>query len=552
MRKRYSGVMVGYLLTVLILLLSFGTAHSFQLLPRLRDEKQHRVGKLWVETTNFGQIGSAQRQGAIYHGPDYQQSRYINRGGLLFGGIVEADGSGRNPVGSQDTLVSEGPSMWSIVDFSEMLPLYPDSRSLIEVRSPNPASEFFHPDAVSDEDFIAAYTDIFTGGSGLGPAKHERALGIEIIEKSYAYTHVLLEDIVFIDIEVKNIGEYEIKQFYIGFFGDNDMSRSNTPGVLTNGGSRDDAGGFMEKNSVGVTVNTAWVAEPDGDMGNMPSVVGVKILYPTTLRLSYNWWGSNSDVSTSDDWGPRSPDWETGVIDPQDPYGSPEDDENKYVVMVNGSRDPDQFNFDTMEFNQDIPAGADPNDPSRFMISVGPLGTPTGATYPTPRGGEPETLFKPGESIRFVYAIIGGEGDARISRALQSTDPAAFDDLGYNAFVAQQFFDLGYSFGEKEEIPTIRTIPEYYKLLQNYPNPFNPTTTIGYHLPENTIVRVEIFNFLGQKVKTLINNQLQDAGEYSVNWDGTNYSGVSVSSGVYIYYLITHRIWTSKKMLLIR
>ena len=260
-----------------------------------------------------------------------------------------------------------------------------------------------------------------------------------------------------------------------------------------------------------------------------------------------------SDVEglLASDWGRRGQYRLSGVSEPRDPIGSEEQDEYKYVVMINGSRDADQFDYDRMEFNQDIPAGADPTDPSRFLISVGPLGTPTGATYPTPRGGEPETLFKPGESVRFVYAIIGGEGDARISNSLQSTDPAAFVDLGYNALVAQKFFGLGYSLGV-EEVETPRVVPEYYKLLQNYPNPFNPTTSIGYHLPENTIVRIEIFNFLGQKVKTLINNQLQDAGEYSVNWDGTNYSGVSVSSGVYIYYLITHRIWTSKKMLLIR
>ena len=437
--RKYSTIAVAFVLFAVIMA---GNVFA-QLLPRLKDERQHRNGKLWAHITNFGQFGSDVQHGAIWPGQTDQQPRYINRGGMMLGGILDADGTRRNPAGSLDTLVSEGPSMWSVVDFREMLPPFADDRSLIKVRSTVPNSEFFDTTAVSGEDFISVYTDIFTAATGLGPAKHQWALGLEVIEKSYQFSVSYAEDLVFFDLEVKNIGNNIIKQFYMGFWADNDMSRRNTPGVSTNGGQRDDASGFMEFNSTGERVNTMWVAEPDGDNGNMPGVVGVRVLRPTAEegRISANWWMSDSDVGSSSDWGPRSPDVVSGVIDPNDPFGSPEEDEDKYVVMINGSFDPPQFDPATGEFNPDIPAGADPNDNSRFMISFGPLGAETGATWPTPRGGEKATEFSPGEVLLFTYVVIGGEGDPVISNALQTPDPAAFVDLGINAVTAFTMFD---------------------------------------------------------------------------------------------------------------
>ena len=79
-------------------------------------------------------------------------------------------------------------------------------------------------------------------------------------------------------------------------------------------------------------------------------------------------------------------------------------------------------------------------------------------------------------------------------------------------------------------------IPNNYTLHQNYPNPFNPTTTIKYDLKENSFVNIAIYNILGEKVRTLI-NQSESAGFNSVIWDGLNDAGEQVSTGVYIYKL---------------
>jgi len=95
-------------------------------------------------------------------------------------------------------------------------------------------------------------------------------------------------------------------------------------------------------------------------------------------------------------------------------------------------------------------------------------------------------------------------------------------------------------------------LPNKFLLSQNYPNPFNPSTTISYQLTRQSEVILEIYNILGEKVKTLINKQVYDTGRHEVIWDGTNNAGVLVSSAVYIYRIKVSDFVKSKKMILIR
>jgi hypothetical protein len=94
-------------------------------------------------------------------------------------------------------------------------------------------------------------------------------------------------------------------------------------------------------------------------------------------------------------------------------------------------------------------------------------------------------------------------------------------------------------------------VPEAYRLLQNYPNPFNPSTTIYYNLITTTNVDLAVYNTLGQKVKTLV-NAMQQAGDQSVVWDGTDDSGIPVASGIYLYKLTTPDYTASRKMILMK
>lgn len=95
--------------------------------------------------------------------------------------------------------------------------------------------------------------------------------------------------------------------------------------------------------------------------------------------------------------------------------------------------------------------------------------------------------------------------------------------------------------------------PEDFSLLDNYPNPFNPETKILYTVGTAGIshVKLQVFNVLGQKVKTLVDD-LQAPGAYEVSWDGTEESGAEVASGVYFYRLEAGQFNQIKKMVLVR
>ncbi|MBN1293026.1 MAG: T9SS type A sorting domain-containing protein [Candidatus Latescibacteria bacterium] len=87
-------------------------------------------------------------------------------------------------------------------------------------------------------------------------------------------------------------------------------------------------------------------------------------------------------------------------------------------------------------------------------------------------------------------------------------------------------------------------------LHENYPNPFNPSTTIKYGLKEDRHTSLVIYNSLGQKVRTLI-DQPQTAGIHAVRWDGKNDAGLQVSSGLYIYRLVSGQFSQTRRMILL-
>jgi len=94
-------------------------------------------------------------------------------------------------------------------------------------------------------------------------------------------------------------------------------------------------------------------------------------------------------------------------------------------------------------------------------------------------------------------------------------------------------------------------IPREFALKQNYPNPFNPETWIAFDLPQAVDVTIVIYNTLGQKVRTLVNEPTA-AGSYKILWNGTNDQGNNVASGVYVYTIKAGTFTEAKKMTLMR
>ena len=109
---------------------------------------------------------------------------------------------------------------------------------------------------------------------------------------------------------------------------------------------------------------------------------------------------------------------------------------------------------------------------------------------------------------------------------------------------------LGHSWSFPIMIQVANNLPTRYALYQNYPNPSNCRTTIKYDVPVNTrMVKLKVFNLLGQEIRTLVNEK-KSAGHYSVTWDRKDNSGELVASGIYFYVLKSGDFIRVKKMTL--
>jgi len=116
-------------------------------------------------------------------------------------------------------------------------------------------------------------------------------------------------------------------------------------------------------------------------------------------------------------------------------------------------------------------------------------------------------------------------------------------DIMVTAYVSDQ------PVGVEDDIDS--QIPLAFDLKQNYPNPFNPTAIIGYQIPQSNHVTLEVYNALGEKVRTLI-NQVQETGYYQIEWNGKNDAGSQLSSGIYLYRITAGNYVKVMKMILLR
>lgn len=157
-------------------------------------------------------------------------------------------------------------------------------------------------------------------------------------------------------------------------------------------------------------------------------------------------------------------------------------------------------------------------------------------------------------------AVSSGSAIANVGfRTPSFTD----QNLAANTFFYQitTVYDLGES-APSNEISAVVTsvrdetvnLPMTFALGQNYPNPFNPSTIISYAIPvshSNQQVKLEIFNALGQKVRTLINEHLS-ANFHTVEWDGRSDLGKPVTSGLYFYRIEAGSFVQVRKMLFLK
>lgn len=146
-----------------------------------------------------------------------------------------------------------------------------------------------------------------------------------------------------------------------------------------------------------------------------------------------------------------------------------------------------------------------------------------------------------------AFTLIGGErDDLGFSLSCADVNKDSFSDLLIGALGNEKL----YSFSSVITVPNENEEylrPVSFRLKQNYPNPFNPSTVIEFDISQTSKIKLEIFDLLGKKIETLIENETKSPGSYSVTYNSKN-----LSSGIYIYRIFIDDKILSKKMTLIK
>jgi hypothetical protein len=165
----------------------------------------------------------------------------------------------------------------------------------------------------------------------------------------------------------------------------------------------------------------------------------------------------------------------------------------------------------------------------------------------------------PGSNNRtddFTFTAPSAVGSYRIRIAYISSSSPVPSFWGSNSSTnAHAFSELPLKVEDHECPPSVDESPSQqpagYELNQNYPNPFNPRTTINYSVQSPGIVKINIYNSVGQVVRTLT-EEYHVLGDYSCTWDGADEHGSKVASGVYYYQMEVGEYHSAKQMILLK
>ncbi len=456
-------------MTVLSLLILSGTTYGRSAIGTMDGREQgslaaqspayclakHDVGQLVLGIINNGTFGNGFLPGSI-PSADCFTGEIVPAGGCEYpkGANVQYLFAASFWVGAivgRDTLVSTGADGWlgiremfpDVSPFGDMI-----KRSIIDGEDEN---------AVSEQDYIAVYTDTFVTLAGSDDADNgrvHRPLNIKIEQNSYAWSYSYAEDIVLFDYKVSNIGTRDLKNVYLGIYVDADVC-DDCGGAGQ--GFTDDICGFLfaqERQFSDCiyldTVSIAWIADNDGkltasgDSRPSPHVTATRIVRTPaeSLDVSFNWWISNGNATL--DFGPRERDsvgrykekyrdFGTGGL------GTPSRDVNRYYIMRNREFDYDQAftatisPTDTLWLYPDqtlAPDFADGFD-TRYLLSFGPFD------------------IAPGQRLPVSFAYLAGENFHHVigNGSNLPNDPGAFyanlnfEDLAINAQWASWIYD---------------------------------------------------------------------------------------------------------------
>ena len=407
----------------------------------------HNIGRIAMGVSNDGTFGgglSTTGYDCFTGEPvpycEYPQgsgTRYLWGGDLWIGAVV-----------GTDTLVSTGVDGWAVPGRE----WHPDERPMTYrsvLHRDIPGSE----EALSEQDYIGTFYDTCHGCYGVSYDEIDHRphipLGLEVTQRSFAWSYPYTDDFILLDYAIKNIGPNALSNVYVGVYVDNDVHDERAFGYE---GPVDDVTGYRgvvddPMHPAGcpgtVDLKMAWAADNDGDMNQhvyreVRNVTGLRILKmpDPNAQISYNWWANNGE-STALDFGPQKRNTYRDFGDGR--TGNPTGDRNKYYVLSNGDIDYDQVYTPSIGHNDPVwlplqrpeteyyGIGSD----TRYCLSCGPFD------------------IAPGESLPLTLAYVGGVGFHQSAGNINNLpdDPDAwyagvnFDSLTINAIWADWVFD---------------------------------------------------------------------------------------------------------------
>ncbi len=141
--------------------------------------------------------------------------------------------------------------------------------------------------------------------------------------------------------------------------------------------------------------------------------------------------------------------------------------------------------------------------------------------------------------------------DENVTTGTPACQPLVGKPAGrYKYRLKQIDFDGTFQYSREIEVKA-GNLPDRYSLSQNYPNPFNPSTIIEYSIPKSGKVTIKIYDLIGREVRALVNGEVQQ-GTHKIEWDGLNNEGRQMSSGTYIYRIVSGDFIQTKKMILLK
>jgi hypothetical protein len=184
----------------------------------------------------------------------------------------------------------------------------------------------------------------------------------------------------------------------------------------------------------------------------------------------------------------------------------------------------DYIRYDFMRQGRTRLTVTEPND-YRLLISAG------------------QYQLKKSQKLTFTVALIQGRGLAQFLRHIDHSSSFYSQVLAVN----KQGKRLS-----QDDAQSDLQIPDQFALLPNYPNPFNPTTEIRFDIKETADLSIRIYNSLGQEIRILTSG-LFGIGRYTITWDGRDFHGQQVSSGIYFSRLETSTGFAqTRKMMLLK